>query len=65
MAGCAACWRRRYDLSRTTTFSHHGRRLQALPAVIHSDGVVKKGGVRWVWSAVWFNFAKTRFLKSF
>ena len=33
MAGCAACWRRRYDLIRTTTFSHHDRHLQALPAV--------------------------------
>jgi hypothetical protein len=33
IAGCAACWRRRCDLSRTTTFSHHGRHLQALPAV--------------------------------
>ena len=32
IAGCAACWRRRCDLSRTTTFSHHGRHLQALPA---------------------------------
>ena len=33
IAGCAACWRRRLDLSRTTTFSHHDRHLQALPAV--------------------------------
>jgi hypothetical protein len=33
IAGCADFQRRRCDLSRTTTFSHHGRHLQALPAV--------------------------------
>ena len=33
IAGCAACWRRRCDCSRTTAFWHHGRHLQALPAV--------------------------------
>ena len=33
IAGCTA-WRRRCcDLSRTTTFSHHDRHVQALPAV--------------------------------
>jgi hypothetical protein len=33
IAGCADSQRRHCDLSRTTTFSHHCRHLQALPAV--------------------------------
>ena len=32
LLGAQAPGRRRCDLSRTTTFSHHGRHLQALPA---------------------------------
>ena len=42
IAGCADSQRRRCDLSRSTTFCHHDRHLQALPAVFARTGEAQR-----------------------